>query len=173
MSRNSILLMISLLEQLNEFLGKAALATYAGGGAPLSPTETEKGMIEFEYGNKGDEWYYKDSYAGFYQSWGREVVWYAGKPFWVQLYGGSMKEEFHNDLAFTRKTFTFLKQALSAGEKVTSFQPRGPKKFNDGDWEYICDWEGDITKFNGSEKILYKENVIFTYNFNGGLFLLL
>jgi len=39
-------------------------------------------------------WYYKDSYTGFFQSWGREVVWHNQKPFWTQIYGGGMTAKF-------------------------------------------------------------------------------
>lgn len=161
------------LVKLNEFLGKAALATYAGGREGLDPERVEKGMTELEYGKKEDEWYYKDSYTGFFQSWGREVVWFKGKPFWAQVYGGGMKTKFHNDVKFTHKTFNFLKEALSSGEKIKSFQPRGTKKFTNQDWEYICSWKGNIRKFDGNEKILYKGEVVFTYNFNGGLYIFL
>ena len=139
--------MEKLLKKLNEFLGKAALETYAGGGPNLDPEKAERGMKELEYGNPEDEWYYKDSYGGFFQSWGREVVWHNQKPFWVQIYGGGMESEHQRDTKFTHQTFDFLKNILSAGEKRSSFQPRGPNSFNDGDWSYSCRWQGDITKF--------------------------
>ncbi|MBU0906587.1 MAG: hypothetical protein KKE05_00350, partial [Nanoarchaeota archaeon] len=145
--------MDKLLKELNEFLGKAAPATYAGGGPGVDPEKAEKGMKELEYGDKNGEWYYKDSYGGFFQSWGREVVWHDGKPFWVQIYGGGMEPEFFDNLEFTHSTFDFLKKALSAGEKLSAFQPRGPKSFSEGEWSYECDWHGDITKFEGNEII--------------------
>lgn len=163
--------MEKLLDQLNKFLGKAAMATYAGGGEGVDPERAEKGMKELEYGNKEDEWYYKDSYSGFFQSWGREVVCHYGKPFWIQIYGGGMTAEFHNNLEFTHNTFNFLKKALSAGEKSKTFQPRGPRKFKDGDWSYKCQTKGNIKKFKGSEVISYKEKIVFTHDFAGGLFL--
>ena len=160
----------SLLNELNNFLGKAALATYAGGGPGVDPEKAEKGMKELEYGNEDEEWYYKDSYAGFFQSFGREVVWHNGKPFWCQIYGGGMKPEFHSNLEFTHKTFDFLKKALSAGEKSEEFQPRGPKKFEEGDWVYESKTIGNIKKFKGSEKILHKGKIVFTHDFFGGLY---
>lgn len=163
--------MNNILKELNEFLGKAALATYAGGGKGLDPEKAEKGMKDLEYGNQSDEWYYKDSYAGFFQSWGREVVWHNQKPFWIQIYGGGMAKEYHNNSEFTHKTFDFLKKALSAGEKSDSFQPRGPKKFKYKEWSYGCDMKGDIKKFKGSEKIKYNGKVVFTHDFSGGLYI--
>jgi hypothetical protein len=163
--------MDELFKKLNEFLEKAALVTYAGGGPGVDPEKAEKGMKELEYGNKDGEWYYKDSYGGFFQSWGREVVWHNGKPFWVQIYGGGMEQEFFDNVEFTHLTFDFLKKALSSGEKSNAFQPRGPKNFKDGGWSYSCEWQGDISKFKGSEVIKYEGKRVFTHEFDGGLFI--
>lgn len=71
------------LRELSCFLRKAVLATYAGGGAEIEPKEHGFKELEFREG----EWYYKDSYMGFFQSWGREVVWRNEKPFWTKIYG--------------------------------------------------------------------------------------
>lgn len=161
---------LKLLKELNKFLGEAASKTYAGGGPNLDPDKAENGMKELEYGNPKGEWYYKDSYAGFFQSWGREVVWHKGKPLWCQIYGGGMQKNFSNDKKFTHRTFDFLKKALSAGEKIDSFQPRGPKEYTEGHWKYECRMEGDITRFEGKEMIKYKNKIIFTHIFSGGLF---
>jgi hypothetical protein len=156
-----------LLQELNRFLGKAAVNTYAGGGQEADPEEA--GFKELEFAEAG--WYYKDSYAGFFQSWGRETVWHDQKPFWTQIYGGGMIEKFQDDANFAHETFDFLKKALSAGEKQDDFQPRGPKSFSNGEWEYFCEWHGDIARFAGSEKILYKKEIVFTHDFLGGLIL--
>lgn len=157
----------NILQELNRFLGKAALNTYAGGGQEIDPGEV--GFKELEF--KEDSWYYKDSYTGFFQSWGREIVWHDKEPFWTQIYGGGMTQKFQNDAKFAHETFDFLKKALSAGEKQKDFQPRGPKNFSAGDWEYSCEWRGDITKFEGQEKILFKNEVVFIHDFLGGLIL--
>ena len=159
--------MNKLLEELNRFLGKAALAAYAGGGPEVDPEEL--GFKELGY--KEGKWAYKDSYSGFFQSWGREIVWYEGRPFWTQLYGGGMTEKFQTDANFAHKTFDFLKKALSAGEKQEEFQPRGPKKFTNGEWDYVCEWECNISNFKGSEKILFKSEIVFIHDFFGGLIL--
>ena len=139
------------LEQLNEFLGKAALATYAGGGKTVDPSTPDfvsrlPGFKELEYKEK--DFYYRDSYAGFFTSAGQEIVWFKGKPVWTQVYGGRMVPEFQNEEAFAHNTFDFLKKAMSHGEKKESFQPRGEKEFKDGDWEYRCNWTGDITSLH-------------------------
>lgn len=154
-----------ILLELNNFLGKAMLNTYAGGGQEVSPKEA--GFKEL--GHKEGSWYYKDSYTGFFQSWGREVVWHNEKPFWTQIYGGGMTKKYQDNTKFAHETFNFLKKALSTGEKQADFQPRGPKKFIDGGWKYSCEWHGDIRKFEGHEKIFFKKEVVFTHDFLGGL----
>jgi len=155
------------LQELNRFLGKASLATYAGGGPEARPQRP--GFRELEY--KDGNWEYRDSYTGFFRSWGQEVVWHNGQPYWTQLYGGGMVEELINNETFAHQTFDFLKKALSDGEKQEEFQPRGPSSFTDGDWEYSCEWQGDIANFEGHEKILLNGKVVFTHDFMGGLIL--
>ncbi|MFH1188971.1 MAG: DUF5680 domain-containing protein [bacterium] len=159
--------MKDILIQLNHFLGQATLRTYAGNGPTIDPAEPGLKELEFSDG----DWYYKDSYTGFFQSWGREVIWHTDKPIWNQLYGGGMVPTFHDNPEFAHETFSFLKKALSDGDKITSFQPRGPKQFTDNEWEYICEWNGDITRFAGHEKILFKNEIVFTHDFFGGLIL--
>jgi hypothetical protein len=162
--------MDSFLEKLNQFLGKATLSTYASGGKEADPEKPGfssrfPGFKEFEYG-EGD-FYYRDSYSGFFVSSGQEAVWYKGIPVWVQSYGGGMEPKFRKDEEFAHQTFSFLKRALSSGEKVKSFQPRGKSGFKEGDWEYNCEWSGDITSFKGYEKITHKKEVVFTHHFFG------
>lgn len=153
------------LKEFNKFLGKASLATYISSGPELDSELTGFKELEFREG----QWYYTDSYTGFFQSWGREVVWFKNSPFWTQLYGGGMEKKFIGNKKFAHETFQFLKKAMSAGEKIDAFQPRGPKKFSDEDWEYECTWAGDISKFEGSEKIFFKNELVFTHKFFGGL----
>jgi len=153
------------LKDLNQFLGKAALATYAAGGAETTPERPGFRELEFAEG----AWSYRDSYTGYLRSWGTELVRYNGEPVWNALYGGGMTVPYRADAAFAHRTFEFLKKALSAGEKKEAFQPRGQKNFTDGYWEYQCDWDGDITEFIGHEAILYKGDIVFTHDFFGGL----
>lgn len=152
-------------EQLNKLLGKAAVVAYAGGGEEVEAQRD--GFSEYEY--KEGEFYYRDSYTGYFTSAGQEVIWYQGKPVWTQSYGGGMTPQHRDDAEFADQTFNFLMKALARGEKIERFQPRGEKSFKEGDWEYQCDWKGDITEFKGAEKILHKDELVFTHNFFGGL----
>lgn len=151
-----------MLTQLHKFLREASRATYAGDGVEAEPWR--RGFKELEY--KDGDWYYRDSYAGFFQSWGQEVIWYQDKPIWNSLYGGGMVKKASRDRGFAKQTFEFLKKALC--QKESEFQPRGPEKFTERDWEYECNVQGDIKNFKGSEKILYKGEVVFTHDFIGG-----
>lgn len=153
-----------LLAELTGFLGRASKATYAGGGGEAQ--SWRRGFKELEY--RENDLYYRDSYTGFLRSWGQEVVWREDKPLWTCLYGGGMTENYL-DSDFADKTFTFLKQVLSAGDKEATFQPRGPKELSGGGWKYQCTFEGDISKFSGNESISYDNEVVFTHEFFGGL----
>lgn len=82
-----------------------------------------------------------------------------------------MTARFQDDLKFAHETFDFLKKLLSSAENNEAFQPRGPKKFIDNEWEYLCDWKGDILKFEGREEILFNGEIVFAHDFRGGLIL--
>ncbi len=153
------------LQQLNGFFGTAALATYAGNSGYAKPIN--KGFKEMEY--RENDWYYRDSYCGFFKSWGKETVWFKEKPVWVQNYGGGMNTEYQGNESFAKRTFSFLKSALAAGKKSEVFQPRGPKQYKKGNWRYETDLDGGIQKFNGFEKIFYKDKLVFTHRYFGGV----
>lgn len=155
------------LEKLNGFLGRAALKTYAGGGKEVDPEEPGSKKLVYNEG----EWHYEDNYKGFFQSWGHETIKIGGEFVWEQNYGGGMIDKCLTDANFAHQTFAFLKKALSTGEKENEFQPRGQEYFREGDWKYFCVWEGDIRKFKGYEKIKFKNKVVFTHDFAGGLIL--
>lgn len=76
--------------------------------------------------------------------------------------------ENHMGTGLVDETFVFLKKVLTAGDKVTAFQPRGPKEFSNGSWKYECELEGSIDKFSGQEFISYENKIVFTHEFFGG-----
>lgn len=144
-----------------KFLKTAAAATYAGGGKKEENPQ-RPGFIELRY-IQGD-FDYRDSYTGFYRSWGTETVRFQDKPVWVTLYGGGMTTG-NEELALP--CFTFLKKAFKAKEaNSTSF--RGPDNFSDGDWEYAYNQEGTVEQFFGNEEIKHKGKVVFTHKIIGG-----
>lgn len=151
------------LQKLTQFHKRASESTYAGNGKYVEPQRP--GFNELIY--EENDLKYRDSYCGFFQSWGEEVIWQNNEVIWTCLYGGGMKNKFHGDKEFASQTFEFLKKAMKAKEE--SFSPRGPKYFKDEDYEYSAYWSGDISNYSGNEKILYKGEIVFTHTFFGGL----
>jgi len=151
------------LKELAKFLVKAKKQTYAGEGKEITPQRP--GFKELEYSE--NDYDYRDSYSGFFYAPGQEIVRFKGVPIWSMSYSGGMKKEYHEDVEFAEKVFTFLKKALF---KITEDIPfRGPKHLKEGDFEYINEVEGDITNFKGHEKILFKGKEVFSQDYIGGL----
>jgi len=151
------------LSQLAKFLVKAKTQTYAGDGKEIAAQRPGFSELEFKEGN----FEYRDSYSGFYQAPGQEVVRYKSKPIWIMAYSGGMEKKYHGDADFSEKTFSFLKQALLRIEELRPF--RGPDYLKEGDYEYVNKVEGDIADFSGREQILYKGEKVFTQDYIGGL----
>ena len=159
------------LEELASFLVKAKKEAYAGDGREV--TRERPGFKELEF-TEGD-WDYRDSYVGFFMAPGQEVVRFQGKPIWVMSYSGGMTSDFRDDVGFAKETFGFLKRALL---QVTEDAPfRGPRCLEDGRWIYDNLWKGNLTDFEGRERILYEFNekiddesvFIFSQKYIGGL----
>jgi hypothetical protein len=153
------------IDKLIGFLIRAKCQTYAGDGKEITPQRP--GFKELEY--KEGDWEYRDSYSGFYSAPGQEVVRFGGQPIWTMAYGGGMNSEYHGNMAFAKRTFAFLKKALSMIEKSKPF--RGPGNFREGDYEYRNSSEGDIKNFKGTEHIFYKGKEVFRQDYIGGLIL--
>ncbi|MAG19886.1 hypothetical protein CL618_00445 [archaeon] len=155
------------LKKLARFLVKAKIDTYASvNKMKIEPERLDFDELEYEEG----DFYYRDSYVGFFQAPGMEVVRLNGKKgkvVWTMAYGGGMKEEFHKNEKFAKEVFGFLKEALKRVSEDIPF--RGPKSFEKDEWKYINKVEGDIKRFFGFEKILYKDKEVFSQEYIGGL----
>lgn len=149
-------------QELFSFIDRAGKSTYAGGGERLENPE-RKDFIELEY-SEGD-FYYRDSYTGFYRSRGMEIVRFLGKPVWTSAYGGGMTEG--ND-HLANETFEFLKLALSQDSGgFMSF--RGLESFSDGVWNYSYKQEGDVAEYSGYEEIHRDGKLVFFHRIIGGI----
>jgi hypothetical protein len=151
------------IEALRKFLVKANENGYAGGAKEVTPQRP--GFSEIEY--KSGDWYFRDSYAGHYFAPGQEVVYFRDKPVWAMAYAGGMTFDKHGDTKLDKITYKFLRKALLAMDPDKPF--RGPEHFDDGEFCYHSELEGDIEEFAGNEYIEYKGKVIFSQNFIGGL----
>lgn len=151
--------------ELVKFLLRAREHGYAGSSEKVKNPQ-RPGFKEFPPHVEGD-FEYIDSYAGNYYAPGQEVIRFKGIPVWNMAYNGGMLPEYHGDLDFSKKTYGFLKKALSYVQPKRPF--RGPKRFAEDDFEYFDKSEGDITNFKGTERILYKGKEVFRQDYIGGL----
>ena len=60
----------------------------------------------------------------------------------------------------------FLKEALLLVPEEKPF--RGPERYVNGDYEYVCEIQGDAEWFQGREIITYKGTEIYECVFHGG-----
>ena len=155
------------LKKLAKFLVKAKTGTYASmDKKKIVPERTLHNELDFSEG----DFYYRDSYVGFFQAPGMEEVRLSskyGRTIWTMAYSGGMNKKFHGDIGFAKETFSFLKNALGKVNENAPF--RGPAKLKEGNWEYINTFKGDIENFVGHEKILFKGKEVFSQDYMGGL----
>jgi len=145
---------------LSEFLAKAKRSTFAEGDNQIE--SSRKGSIDFLF-QEGDLTY-RDSYFGGTYDIGQEIVWQNDKPIWGMNYMGGMKEGYQH---LAKQTFKFLRRCLKLVDSSMPF--RGPKNYQEGDFEYFNKIEGDITRFSGLEKISFKGEEIYRRIYHGGL----
>lgn len=154
------------LNKLAKFLVKAKKGTYAS--LNRMKIEAERPMHDELEFTEGD-FYYRDSYVGFFQAPGMEEVRLKkdGKTVWTMAYSGGMLPDFQTDIEFAKKVFTLLKKALELVDEKNPF--RGPANLKDGDWEYKNKINGDIKRFNGYEQIFFKNKLVFSQEYIGGI----
>ncbi|MBR9706110.1 hypothetical protein GOV14_03690 [Candidatus Pacearchaeota archaeon] len=156
------------LKKLAKFLVQAKISTYASMNKMKIDSERPR-HDELEFFD--EEFYYRDSYVGFFQAPGMEEVRLGrdGKTIWTMAYSGGMLLEYQEDVEFAMQTFTFLKKAMSLVNEKMPY--RGIDKLKDGDWEYVCEVKGDIKRFIGHERIFFKNKEVFSQDYIGGLVL--
>ena len=152
------------LEELAKFLVKAKVNTYATIDK-MKITPERLGFDELEY--KEGDFYYRDSYCGFFQAPGMEIVRFKGNPIWTLAYSGGMLEGLQEDVKYANQVFTFLKDALKNVPVEIPF--RGPENFTNDEWKYINKVEGNIVRFIGKEKILHQGREVFSQDYIGGI----
>jgi hypothetical protein len=152
------------IEELRGFIVKAKKEGYASGKGKIPKERSQRpGFKELEF--KEGEWYYRDSYSGFFRAPGQEVVYYKNRPVWNMCYGGKGQEGKYYDIA--EQTFGFLKECLMRVPKEKPY--RGPDYFKQGDFEYSNKVKGSLEDFQGAEVIKLKGKKVFSQVYFGGL----
>lgn len=147
-------------EGLRSFLIEANKAGYASGKERKWIKEPDGSTtIPFESG----EWRMHDNFFGGEPYGGRIIVTENGKPYWMTAYYGSIVPEYPD----VKGLYIFLQKALS--QPPEEMPVRGPRRFEEGDLVYLSDWEGDLEKFEVTEKIKKAGNPIYEAKFIGGL----
>ena len=147
-------------KQLNKFLVKAKINTYASGGEKQEEKLSD-GSKELEFEEK--EFKYRDRYFGYNSFIGEEIVWQNEKTVWGMNYCGEIVSE----IISAKQIYQFLKEAL---KKVTEDKPfRGPDNFEKNGFKYVNKVEGTIEKFEGREMIFYREKLVYKLNYHGGI----
>ena len=137
-----------------EFLMRAKKATYAGKGAESASSRPVSHDLVYEEG----ELKYIDSYLGGRRFSGEEAVWKNNVPVWAMNYSGRvMGEPFSGD---------FLKAALLRVPREAPY--RGPARFENGNYTYLCKPEGSLEWFQGREEIRFGGKTIYELYFHGG-----
>lgn len=136
-----------------DFLIRAKQKTYAGKGAEEAPSRPCSHDLKYEEG----ELCYLDTYLGGERFAGEEALWLNGRPIWSMNYAGQVTgAPFSGD---------FLKEALLRVPKTMPY--RGPERYENGDYLYTCEVQGDFDWFQGYEAIFYRGEKIYDCYFHG------
>jgi len=146
------------VKQLRKFLVKAKINTYASGTKAAVLRDGSKELV-FSEGNLS----YRDRYFGENPFIGQELVFYKHKSLWGMNYYGYAAPSKNVSL---KDLYAFLREALKRVDEETPF--RGPKYYRYGFFKYINNVKGDISQFDGIEKIFYKENEVYKLLYHGG-----
>lgn len=145
--------------ELKQFLIDSNAAGYAVGDEKNWTKEPDGSTtIQFE---KGD-WKSHDNFFGGEPYGGRLVVFHKGKPHWIMVYYGWVKEGVE-----TNTVYQVLRGALKEMPAESPF--RGPKVYTEGEFRYTNTWSGEVGEYNGEEKIMQGDTVIYTATYLGGL----
>ena len=134
-------------EQLRQFVFETTQSGYGKPGVTIEKAADEANVICWEDG----DWRMEDTFYGGHPYAGQEIIYYQGKAVWGLQYRGWVL----GGAAQPQKVYRFLKEALLAAPESHPY--RGPAEYqnnNDPGYIYTSKWEGDITNFEGSERIV-------------------
>lgn len=143
------------LDELIQFRLEANVNTYAAFMNEVDSTRLDSHDFRYENG----PYTYHDTYVGGEQFAGEEAIWKNGKALYGMNYMGRV----------LGKSFSgnFLKDALRHADKKMPY--RGPEYYEDGEYIYKCNVNGDFTWFQGYEEIFWKTEKVYECYFHGGI----
>lgn len=148
------------LKSLQQFLIDSNKAGYAGGEEKKWIKEPD-GSTTIPY--EKDRFKSHDNFFGGEPYGGRVVVFYDNKPVWMMVYYGWVAET-----ADTNNVYSILREALMHMPEDAPF--RGPREYKSGNLTYTNEWQGDVSRYSGEEKIVdAKGEVVYQANYRGGL----
>ena len=145
------------MENLKKFLFEAKQNTFIKG----AKRERSSRPNSKDYAFKKYNYYYLDSHIGSSNIIGEEIIWQNEKLNW----GMNYKSE-HLVPSMPSGFNSFLKMALKNMDQ--NFPVRGPKEYSYNGFKYVCSYTGDLSSFNGSESIYYKDDLVYKLFFHGG-----
>jgi len=146
-------------DELRNFLIEANKAGYAGGDERKWTKESD-GSTTIPFTQ--DDWKLQDNFFGGEPYGGRIVVFHKDAPIWMMVYYGWVEEGVDVNVVYK-----VLRGALMQMPVEAPF--RGPKEYIEQEFVYTNDWNGDVERFEGEEKITQGDNFIYKARYLGGL----
>lgn len=157
------------LETLLEFISEAHRNTYAAPNEVRKENHIEANLSKHKaYSFEKENWKYHDEYCGGHMAPGREVIFFNDTPVWAMSYQGKHNTEYPDEFYKGENgALTFLRKALMNFDDELPF--RGPVNFEEGDFKYTFEIDGDVEYFTGREAITFKGEEVFFQNVMGEL----
>lgn len=151
-------------KELYDFLIEAKKQTYANENVK-KVTPSRKGSHDYHYENNG--MIYHDTYFGGTKFMGEEVVYLSeDTPIWGMNYYGVTIDESLSEEAMDKA----LRPALMmVGEDINVIPVRGPRNYQNGEYEYNFSVTGDLDNFEGCETIHKGKTKVYELKCQGGI----
>jgi hypothetical protein len=150
-------------EEFLRFLLEAKQRTYAAQGdeATVAPLLAGSRQLEWREG----EWLYRDIYYGMAFFVGQETVFFQDAPVWSMSYAGGVAAS----VLAQERVFQIYRFLRSAMRQVSSDHPfRGPSRWQEGEFVYTDQHQGEIGAFWGSETITFQGESVYDLHYSGG-----
>jgi len=148
---------------IEKVLIEAKIKPYANKKVPrISSSRLNSKDYEYSNGNM----IYHDTYFGELNFIGEEVVYVDNQIYWaMNYYGVTLDQSLGGEIMDK-----VLRPALmKVGEEENLIPVRGPREFVVGEYRYTFEVVGDMTYFNGIEKIYKNDIEIYNLRCTGGL----